>query len=285
MEFLESESGHNNLLLSHHTMDKIHHEKEKHVLLKFLDLADKSGLKIPYNKERNITVHNVREDKYVNYLWNDYFIEAMSLARHHGLPTRALDWTEDYNVALYFATVGVLYKEDNECDCVLWALNRKIFEDHYFNVFNNRLRDDTILPLNLIFYRPEYNINPRLREQQGIFTIWRNTHEGTLGFSSSESDYYHIDKGSLDEIVVKWLENSRVENDTKEIEKYKLFDEWREPFIIKNNEKIFYKFIIPGKYKKEILNELYLNKYSEEYLFPGYDGVTLSIKNKVKLDN
>ena len=50
------------------------------------------------------------------------------------------------------------------------------------------------------------------------------------------------------------------------------------------NEKAFYKFIIPEELKPEILNELYKEGYSEEYLFPGYDGVTQSVKNRINLD-
>lgn len=49
-------------------------------------------------------------------------------------------------------------------------------------------------------------------------------------------------------------------------------------------EKAFYKFIIPEEIKPEILNELYLEGYSEEYLFPGYLGVAKSIENRVNLD-
>ena len=35
----------------------------------------------------------------------------------------------------------------------------------------------------------------------------------------------------------------------------------------------------------EILNELYLDGYSEEYLFPGYNGVSKHVINEVKLKN
>lgn len=54
--------------------------------------------------------------------------------------------------------------------------------------------------------------------------------------------------------------------------------------LIIENEKIFYKFIIPRDIKADILEQLYLEGYSEEQLFPGYKGVTDYIKNKAKLD-
>ena len=55
-------------------------------------------------------------------------------------------------------------------------------------------------------------------------------------------------------------------------------------FTLKNNEKVFYKFIIPGEYKSKILRKLYLDGYSEEYLFPGYKGVADAMKNSIVLE-
>ena len=55
-------------------------------------------------------------------------------------------------------------------------------------------------------------------------------------------------------------------------------------FTLKNNEKIFYKFIIPGEYKSKILKKSYLDGYSEEYLFPGYKGVADAMKNRIVLE-
>lgn len=49
-------------------------------------------------------------------------------------------------------------------------------------------------------------------------------------------------------------------------------------------EKAFYKFIIPEDIKPEILDELYHEGYSEEYLFPGYGGVKQFVENRIKLD-
>lgn len=55
-------------------------------------------------------------------------------------------------------------------------------------------------------------------------------------------------------------------------------------FTLQKDEKIFYKFIIPGKCKSKILKELYLDGYSEKYLFPGYKGVVDAMKNRIELE-
>ena len=56
-------------------------------------------------------------------------------------------------------------------------------------------------------------------------------------------------------------------------------------FIIPKGEYVFYKFIIRPEIKMKVLDELYKNAWSEKFMFPGYQGVVLSMKNNVKLDN
>lgn len=233
--------------------------REVHVLLKFLDYSDKAGLKIPFNQRiRNLIHKDFDSDfKRVFHYWphEDYF-ELISLAQHYNLPTRALDWSYDYNVALYFATKDVLSKEDTN-DCVLWALNYNCFKQNFIKI------NDFLPPFPLYFYRPEYNINPNLNAQKGLFTFWSEP----LIESSNES---------LDILLTNKL-------DAEKEEKYSF--SYDKIFLnLEENEKVFYKFIIPKELKAGILKELYLEGYSEEFLFPGYEGVSLAIKNKVKLD-
>lgn len=43
--------------------------------------------------------------------------DILFLMRHHGIPTRLLDWTESFAIALYFAVIPA------ESDCAVWILN------------------------------------------------------------------------------------------------------------------------------------------------------------------
>lgn len=47
--------------------------------------------------------------------------DRLFLMRHHDLPTRLLDWTENFSVALYFALKG--YKKECEDGAAVWILN------------------------------------------------------------------------------------------------------------------------------------------------------------------
>lgn len=145
-------------------------EKEKHILLKFLNFSDKSRLKIPHNMRLRKNIHKKTDyRKYRRSQWSemDYF-EIISLAQHYGLPTRALDWSYDYKVALYFAVIGSISDtEGKEDNCILWALNYRKFEDnytHYTADFPNGKETND----NLHFYRAEYNVNSNLKCSKGF---------------------------------------------------------------------------------------------------------------------
>ena len=231
---------------------------EINVLLKFLNLSDKSGLKIPFNQRLRNMIHRAEDEglKKIFHFWphNDYF-EVISLAQHYGLPTRALDWSYDYNVALYFSVRNAL--KDKYNDSLLWALNYNIFEKNTYR--QDRLKN--FFPLK--FYRPEYSINPNLNAQKGLFTFWID-------------NIVNSTEQPLDILLTSNLDENKT-NDLREFKYNNLC------FELDDDEKIMYKFVIPKELKAEILNELYLDGYSEEFLFPGYNGVTLSIKNRNKL--
>lgn len=300
-EFIEDSNFHNyyhkslsdaNEFTSNHQLDQtnLHLEKEIHVLFEFFKKADKSGLKLPPISHFRENLHKnhdktLEENKY--YLNIPDFYEVISLAQHYGIPTRALDWTYDYKVAMYFATVGLLDEKENNADCVLWALNYRIFEDNY----SNHIPPSPYYKFPLVFYRPEYNKNPNLNAQKGLFLIWKY-----FKFLESGDCLKDIDNRGLDVILSEYLDNRRTHLNNLEYdsEKNYLMENHVEyyynkipglkHFIIKNNQKIFYKFVIPKEIKANILNELYTEGYSEEYLYPGYKGVALSIENKSKLN-
>jgi hypothetical protein len=243
--------------------------KEIVVLKKFLNLADKSGLKVPYNHKLRLIMDNVVDNDLINSLLNnntwpdDEYFEIISLAQHYGLPTIALDWSYNYKTALYFATVGCLWKKNKDNDCVLWALNYQIFEKY----FSKEEGTQRLNNCPLYIYRPQYHLNPFMAAQKGLFTFWREK------VGSAE-----INRTPLDEKIEKLMDGQlRDMCGIESLEKMK-------KEIMKNDIKLLYKFIIPSKFKEKILKELNIEGCSEEYIYPGYSGVVSSIKNSTRLN-
>lgn len=130
--------------------NKLQTERELYILMKFLNYADKSGLKINAEGSSRDLLHYKTNDPFDENM-NSNITEIMGLAQHYGLPTKALDWSYDYRVSLYFVVKDILLNRKSN-DGVLWALNYKLIENHESN--------NKDYYVNLLIHRP--NIMPIL---------------------------------------------------------------------------------------------------------------------------
>ena len=132
---------------------------EELILHKFYLSCDFNGLKIPLIKK--LRYHNFSSDNYTDnneWLPDDYF-ELASLAQHYGLPTRLLDWSFNFFIALYFALCNTNNKDEY---CSVWAFNY-LSLNRYFTSRPNKIK----------VIVPEYSQNPNLKAQKGVFTHWQ----------------------------------------------------------------------------------------------------------------
>lgn len=170
----------------------------------------------------------------------------LSLAQHHGLPTRLLDWTYSPDVALHFATANTrAYDRDG----AVWKVNYK--ELHKQLPPANR---------GLVEERSTWILTVELLEH--MFSDLAALDEA----GHKKGDFFaFVEPPSIDQRLFNQFAYFSI-GSRPDLS----LDQW-----LLNHPELWYKVIIPKELKWEIRDKLDQKNMSERTLFPDLDGLAL----------
>ncbi|WP_044304157.1 FRG domain-containing protein [Rhodopirellula sallentina] len=188
-------------------------------------------------------LRNFKKYAHRNVVARDSYWHWLSLAQHHGLPTRLLDWTHSPLIAAHFATVST---DKTDIDGAIWRIDyeqthkllpvkiRDALQKEGANTFTTDMLNHAVSSLReldmmsedpfLLFFEPP-SMDDRIVNQYALFSVMSNA---TLGLNS-------------------WIEE---------------------------HPELCCKILIPAELKWEIRDKLDQCNVTERVLFPGLEGLS-----------
>jgi FRG domain len=184
----------------------------------------------------------MRHPVHGDWVWN-----WLSLAKHHGLPTRLLDWTYSPYVAMHFATHKL---HDFDVDGAIWCVDYRATNELLPKPFRTMLKKD----------------------EANIFTTEMLNRVATSieQFDAMSSDDFVLffEPPSLDDRIVNQFALFSLPSDaTLSLEG-----------LLRSRENTYRRLIIPAALKWEIRDKLDQANITERVLFPGLDGLSQWLK-------
>jgi hypothetical protein len=182
-----------------------------------------------------------------NAVHGDSVWNWLSLAKHHGLPTRLLDWTYSPYVAMHFATHNPLHFDE---DASIWCVDYR--------------RTNELLPNELRRLADQEDVNILTTEMLGRVA------PSLQAFDALSQDEFLVffEPPSLDERIVN---------------QFALFSLPSSPAmslegLLRQREGTYRRIIVPAALKWEIRDKLDQANITERVLFPGLDGLSQWLK-------
>jgi len=203
-----------------------------------------------YDELERHLLRNFRKYAHRDVVERDSIWYWLSVAQHHGLPTRLLDWTYSPFVAMHFATAN---SSKFNTDGIIWMVD--FFKTH------------ECLPRNL---KAELKrVGGYGFDVETLSTLFKDLGELDKLGGGAEGDFaIFFEPPSIDDRIVNQYAIFSVISNPKIA-----FHEW-----LNQHANIFRKVIIPAELKWEIRDKLDHANITERVLFPGLDGLSKWLK-------
>lgn len=171
----------------------------------------------------------------------------LAIAKHHGLPTRLLDWTFSPFVAMHFATSNI---SEYGADGVIWCVDFvKLHNNFLPEILENKLKEKRALCFTV-------EMLSEVAETLEVF-------DGLTEDHGADFALFFEPPSMNDRIVNQFALHSVISNP-----KMTLND------LLDNHPELYRRIIIPSSLKWEVRDKLDQANINERVLFPGLDGLS-----------
>jgi hypothetical protein len=209
-------------------------------------------------------------------------LEALALMRHHGAPTRILDWMYSFFPAVYFAMNREYNKKEKTTIYTVWALNRKwlndentLFENDKFLKDKGYFKEHSLKPKDLHYYKT-YDNN---RFQKFVVTYLIHKNSESLIYAATPyrlNERLAAQRGTL-------LFSGTVDKTWGENLEDKIRESLKEKRVPKNEGPILWEitFRLSKEERKKFLRGLDEMNINQATLFPDLDGFAESLRTRI----
>lgn len=194
-------------------------------------------------------------------------LEWLSLLQHYGAPTRLVDFTYSWYIALFFA-IESLSSSNSSLWCInlqelkngikIYGINPTASHPIIFDAYEKEvceLIDNHSKGKEIIIPVEPQLLNERIHIQQGLFLI-----NGSF-------------LSKFDDILFQTLSVDKTQKVNKKVLDVKTTE---------IEEVTIFKIVINASIKKDLIKELYKMNISRETIYPGIEGFSQSIKTRIQ---
>jgi hypothetical protein len=198
-----------------------------------------------YAKMERHLLRNFRKYAGTEVVSQDLLWNWLSLAQHHGLPTRILDWTYSPYVALHFATENTTKAN---IDGAIWCVDFKRISDYLPPSLHADLEKEKALGFTVEM------LNARCRTLDEFDALKSGSDDFVVFFEPPSIDSRIVNQFALHSI----MSNSQM-----------LLNDW-----LNKHPDSYYRVVIPASLKWEVRDKLDQANITERVMFPGLDGLS-----------